>query len=118
MNRRTFLTAMGAVGATRLVPHGALAGAKGSDVSYPPIPKSWTGSNPNLKYYSLYPGYPAYDPHPRYLGELSGSWREIGEQYGKRAGDLIRMVFEGWFFEVVEVQRSTEALRQYLRQQE
>jgi hypothetical protein len=119
MNRRTFIATMGAVGATRLTPSLMSSTVKPSDVGgYPPIPSNWTGSNPSLKYYSLYPGYPAYDPHPRYLGELSGSWKEIGEQYGKRAGDLIRMVFEGWFFEVVEVQRSTENLRQYLRQQE
>lgn len=84
----------------------------------PQIPASWTGSNPNLKYYSLYPGYPNYDPHPRYLGELSGSWVEIGEQYGQRAGDLIRMVFEGWFNEVVQIQGSTAAVREYVRQEE
>src|ERR1051326_8874742 len=121
MNRRAFITTVGAAGASRLLPSaisGAVPSSKGSDVSYPPTPSSWTGSNPSLKYYCLYPGYPAYDPHPRYLGELAGTWREIGEQYGKRAGDLIRMVFEGWFFEVVQVQRSTDALRQYLRQQE
>src|SRR5437867_1651639 len=95
-----------------VVSFGFFSGASNQN-RYPPIPSSWTGSNANLKYYSLYPGYPKYDPHPRYLGELSGSWREIGEQYGKRAGDLIRMVFEGWFFEVVQVQGSAEAVRQY-----
>jgi hypothetical protein len=59
-----------------------------------------------------------YEPHARYLGELSGSWGEIGEQYGERAGDLIRMVFEGWFSEVVQVQGSTQAVREYVRRQE
>ena len=92
--------------------------ARSDQKASPQAPASWTGSNTNLKYYSLYPGYPNYEPHPRYLGELSGSWREIGEQYGQRAGDFIRMVFEGWFNEVVQVQGSTEAVRQYVRQEE
>src|SRR6266511_98486 len=85
---------------------------------YPPTPSTWTGVNANLKHYSLYPGYPSYEPHARYLGELSGSWSEIGVQYGERAGDLIRMVFEGWFTEVVQIQGSAEAVREYVHQEE
>ena len=92
--------------------------AGGDQKPYPLIPSSWTGSNPSLKYYSRYPGYPSYDAHPRYLGELRGSWSEIGEQYGDRAGDLIRLVFEGWFTEVVQVQGSPETVREYLRREE
>jgi len=102
---------------TSLTSVGSHSGQSGQ-TTCPPIPSSWTGFNANLKYYSLYPGYPSYDPHPRYLGELSGSWREIGEQYGQKAGDLIRMVFEGWFFEVVQIQGSIDAVREYVRQQE
>jgi hypothetical protein len=91
----------------------------GSDPNaYPPIPSAWTGSNTNLNYYFKYWGYPGYDPHPRYLGTLSGSWREIGEQYGERAGDLIRLVFEGWFQQVVPIQGSTEELLEYVRHEE
>jgi hypothetical protein len=86
--------------------------------NYPPIPSSWTGYNKALGSYFLYWGYPAYDPHPRYLGVLSGSWREIGEQYGERAGDLIRMVFEGYFMEKVQTQGSTEAVREYIHEVE
>src|SRR5438094_4830952 len=85
---------------------------------YPPIPSTWTGTNANLKYYSVYPGYPSYEPHARYLGALTGSWSEIGVQYGERAGDLIRMVFEGWFTEVVHIQGSTETIREYVHQEE
>jgi hypothetical protein len=85
---------------------------------YPPIPSSWTGYNKALSAYFLYWGYPAYDPHPRYLGVLSGSWRQIGEQYGERAGDLIRMVFEGYFMEKVQTQGSTEAVREYIHKVE
>jgi hypothetical protein len=93
-------------------------GAGSERSPYPPTPAEWTGHNDHLKYYSRIPGYPPFEPHARYLGELSGSWREIGEQYGQRAGDLIRMVFEGWFTEVVHIQGSTQAVREYVRQEE
>ena len=84
----------------------------------PPAPKAWTGFNNNLKYYYLFPGYPAYETHPRYLGVLSGTWKDIGRQYGERAGDLIRMVFDGWFAEVVQAQGGVQAVREYVRRQE
>jgi len=35
--------------------------------------------------------------HARYLGELKGSWYDIGKQYGEKAGDLMVMVFDGWY---------------------
>ena len=57
-----------------------------------PTPSEWTGHNRKLGEYFLAQGYPAYDQHPRYLGELHGSWSQIGKQYGERAGDLIRLV--------------------------
>ena len=52
------------------------------------LPPEWTGHNRKLGEYFRDNGYPAYEPHPRYLGELTGSWYEIGRQYGERAGDL------------------------------
>lgn len=82
-----------------------------------PLPKEWTGFNTRLKNYYVYPGYPAYQTHPRYLGVLSGTWKEIGRQYGEKAGDLIRMVFEGWFSEVVHVQGGTPAVLEYVHRQ-
>lgn len=85
---------------------------------YPDRPASWTGSNDVLQNYFVYWGYPRYETHPRYLGVLSGSWREIGVQYGQRAGDLIRLVFEGWFAETVQVQGSTQAVLDYVREHE
>ena len=54
--------------------------------SYPP---EWTGRNVNLGKYRIGAGYPPYEPHPRYLGELTGSWHQIVRQYGERAADLI-----------------------------
>lgn len=78
----------------------------------------WTGHNSKLEEYFRDHGYPAYEPHPRYLGELQGSWHQIGKQYGERAGDLIRMVYEGWYRELLPVQGSSEVMSAYLGQQE
>jgi hypothetical protein len=83
-----------------------------------PAPPEWTGHNRKLGEYSLAQGYPAYEPHPRYLGELHGSWSQIGRQYGERAGDLIRLVYEGWYRELLPVQGSSEIITAYLAQQE
>ncbi len=82
------------------------------------LPPEWTGHNRKLGEYFRDNGYPAYEPHPRYLGELSGSWYEIGRQYGERAGDLIRMVYEGWYRELLPIQGSSEIMAAYLAQQE
>ena len=94
------------------------AQAPAPKLAYPPRPASWTGSNEMLRHYFVYWGYPRYETHPRYLGVLGGSWREIGVQYGQRAGDLIRLVFEGWFAEKVQVQGSTQAVLDYVHQEE
>ena len=80
-------------------------------------PAEWTGHNGKLDQYFRPEGYPAYDAHPRYLGELHGSWYQIGRQYGERAGDLIRMVYEGWYRELLPIQDSTEIILNYLVQQ-
>ncbi len=81
-------------------------------------PREWTGHNSRLTDYYRAEGYPAYDTHPRYLGQLRGSWRQIGRQYGERAGDLIRMVYEGWYRELLPVQGSPSVMTAYLRQQQ
>lgn len=113
LDRRGFLRAAG----TGLVGAG-LAGLAGqayaAKPTYPPIPSWWTGHNTMLDQYYVFPGYPSYDPHPRYLGELSGSWHQIGKQYGERAGDLIRMVFEGWYREHIGRYTGVESMLEYL----
>ena len=96
-------------------PAGDPGAAAGSARSYPP---DWTGRNINLHQYRIVPGYPPYEPHPRYLGELAGTWHQIGEQYGERAADLIRWVYEGWYRELLPVQGSPAVMAAYLRQQE
>ncbi len=79
---------------------------------------AWTGHNRRLGDYHVAEGYPAYQPHPRYLGELRGSWSQMGRQYGERAADLIRMVYEGWYRELLPIQGSPEVMAAYLREQE
>ena len=76
----------------------------------------WVGYNSMIQDYYFDPGYPAYDQHPRWLGELSGSWYQIGEQYGQRAGDFIRMVFEGWYRQHIGKYPNTQAMLNYLHQ--
>jgi hypothetical protein len=120
--KKTFLLALYSVAAFVLIasfagtpPHTASTSAKHA---YPPIPSQWTGHNSRLGQYYVVQGYPAYEAHPRYLGELNGSWRDIGKQYGERAGDLIRITFEGWYREILEVQGSNQAIEDYVHQQE
>ena len=43
---------------------------------------------------------------------------QIGRQYGERAGDLIRLVYEGWYRELLPIQGSSEVIAAYLIQQE
>lgn len=94
------------------------AAAPPPGVTIPRTPPAWTGRNRKLEDYYVAPHYPAYEAHPRYLGELYGSWRQIGRQYGERAGDLIRMVYEGWYRELLPVQGSPEVIAAYLGEQE
>lgn len=89
----------------------------------PEQPGWWTGYNEAIDYYYVRPGYPKYSTHARYIGELSGTWYEMGLQYGQRAGDLVRLVFEGYYDDIYNTIRNedkivTDARRfgQYLSQ--
>lgn len=122
LTRREWIKLAASAGAMALsadavtaVPAAAAAPRPATTLRTPP---AWTGRNRKLDDYYLAPNYPAYAPHPRYLGELRGSWRQMGRQYGERAGDLIRMVYEGWYRELLPVQGSPEIIAAYLRQQE
>lgn len=86
--------------------------------AFPPTPSWWTGHNVNLNKYYVAPGYQPYDAHPRYLGELSGSWYEIGKQYGEKAGDLIRLTYEGWYDELIAIQGTNQNIVDYVRQED
>lgn len=66
----------------------------------PEQPNWWTGYNKAIDDYYLRPGYPKYSTHARWIGDLSGTWYEMGVQYGERAGDLVRLVFEGYYDDI------------------
>ncbi len=51
------------------------------------------GYNPRAKYYEVPEGFKKIDSRVRYIGNLRGSWEEMGYQYGERTGDLILNVF-------------------------
>jgi len=53
--------------------------------------------NPCASRYSVSPDHPPYEPRSRFLGELSGSWYDIGHQIGSGAGDLVRWVSDVWW---------------------
>src|ERR1700680_3045620 len=78
-----------------LISFSSVRGKSPKKHTFPPTPSAWTGYNSQLSHYYVAPGYPSYEAHPRYLGELSGSWEEIGRQYGEKVGGLIRMEYEG-----------------------
>lgn len=71
-----------------------------STTNVPPQPEWWTGHNQVLDQYYVQPGYPDYPEHARYIGDLQGTWMEMGEQYGERAGDYVRLVFEGYYDQI------------------
>jgi hypothetical protein len=96
----------------------ALNAVPGTTPAHDRTPPEWTGHNRKLGEYFLAHGYPAYEPHPRYLGELRGTWYQIGRQYGERAGDLIRMVYEGWYRELLPIQGTSQTMAAYLARQQ
>jgi hypothetical protein len=51
------------------------------------------GYNPRAKYYEVPEGFPQVDPRVRFIGNLRGTWKEMGIQYGERAGDLVVNVY-------------------------
>ena len=88
-------------------------------VSNPPW---WTGQNAALKDYYVQPGYPPYEQHARYIGDLKGTWKEMGVQYGQRAGDLVRLVFEGYYDQIfatmkdsAKIVRDSRLFAEYLK---
>ncbi len=116
---KAFLVVVAVVGmAASLVTAVPALAQNSKNHAVPPTPSWWTGYNENLSQYYVAPGYPSYDAHPRYLGVLRGSWYEIGKQYGEKAGDLIRLSYEGWYQEVVAVQGTNQNILDYVHQED
>ena len=55
-------------------------------------PESGFGSQ--VANYPVPEGFPPYESRTRYIGNLRGTWYEMGVQYGNRAGDLINSVVD------------------------
>ncbi len=53
------------------------------------------GENVQAINYFKAPGFPPYPSRARFIGQLKGSWYEMGKQYGERCPDMIRVQFEG-----------------------
>jgi len=51
---------------------------------------STPGHGTRVRYYVVPDGYPQFEDRTRFIGNLRGTWHEMGVQYGQRAGDLIR----------------------------
>lgn len=120
MRLRTLASAgvAAAILAVSLIAAAPVAARNPRNHALPPTPSWWTGYNSQLGQYHVEPGYPPYDDHPRYLGVLSGTWYEIGRQYGEKAGDLIRFTYEGWYRESLEAQGTNENIVDYVRLQD
>jgi hypothetical protein len=58
--------------------------------------------NPSTKNYEVSEGHPPYESRARFLGELSGSFFDIGNQVGSKAGDLVRWVSDVWWKQHLE----------------
>ena len=53
--------------------------------------------NTHTQGYTVSPGHPPYEPRARFLGEVAGSWYDIGQRVGEQAGDLVRWVADVWW---------------------
>jgi hypothetical protein len=50
-------------------------------------------------HYEVSPGHARFEKRARFLGEVTGSWFDIGRQVGQQAGDLVRWVSDVWWKE-------------------
>jgi hypothetical protein len=48
------------------------------------------GYGTRVEFYEVPEGFPKFEERTRFIGNIRGTWNEMGLQYGKRAGDLIR----------------------------
>ena len=60
---------------------------------------SSNSGNPYVRYYRMSPEHPPYEMHSRFLGQLAGSWYDIGYQIGIKSGDFVRWVSDVWWKE-------------------
>jgi hypothetical protein len=93
--------AMGLIIAIILISFGALAL---SDEQADPYKKigSTLGYGTRVQYYEVPEGYPKFEVRTRFIGNLRGTWHEMGIQYGKASGDLIRYAADSLWMDLSE----------------
>lgn len=57
--------------------------------------------------------FPSFPDRAVFLGELRGSWREMGRQFGERAAESTRYVSDIWWKELCETYGREETLRAF-----
>ena len=54
------------------------------------------GRNIEAYRYSHSEGYPSFSDKAKFVGTLSGSWFEMGQQFGERSGEMTLYVSDIW----------------------
>jgi len=63
---------------------------------------STQGYGTGISEYKVPDGFPKFEVRTRFIGNIRGTWYDMGLQYGKRAGDLICYVFNYWSKSAIE----------------
>lgn len=64
-------------------------------------------------------GYHVFEERPRFIGELSGSWYEMGVKYGKSCAELITASTDYWWGNMMErkgLDNTVRAMKRYIDQ--
>jgi hypothetical protein len=91
-------------------PVGAAASGKDAGVYIP------GGRNVEAARYANTPGYPAFSDKAKWLGTLSGTWKEMGYQLGQSSKDMISYTTDIWWEKMCKskgVHETLEAMKRY-----
>ena len=69
------------------------------------------GRNVEAYRYAHTEGYPPFPDRVKFISALTGSWYNMGVQYGKRSGDATRCVSDIWWKDECEMFGKTETLK-------
>ena len=69
------------------------------------------GRNVEANQYVRAKGNPTPPDKTRFIGTLTGSWHEMGKQYGERSGDFVRVVSDLWWKQECDYFGKAETLK-------
>jgi hypothetical protein len=69
------------------------------------------GRNVEAYRYFVTPGYPPYPDRAKWIGLLSGSWSQMGEELGARAGDKVRCTSDIWWGKICQAKGKADTLK-------